>query len=120
MKPYNSATLLWAMRVASPVGTSVSITERGSPPLVWTRADGYKFCSAPSQLQAYEGAVIREKLTEIRRFITGGVAPHPDLQPKGRWIKHLITQLNSVESTLDVIADYSETWPTNCARLRAS
>ncbi|WP_408648945.1 hypothetical protein [Streptomyces poriticola] len=62
--------------------------------------------SSPVELQAYEVAVIREKRTEIRRFITGVVAPHAVLQPKGRWIKHLNTQLSSVESTLDVIADY--------------
>lgn len=66
--------------------------------------DGYKFCSDPAELQAYEVAIIREKLTEIRRFITGVVAPHTALQPKGRWIKHLNTQLSSVESTLDVSA----------------
>ncbi|MEU9117793.1 RacP protein [Streptomyces sp. NPDC048483] len=82
------------------------IAEQGWPPLIWTRADGYKFCSDPAELQAYEVAVIREKLTEIRRFITGVVAPHAALQSKGRWIRHLNTQLNSVESTLDVIADY--------------
>ncbi|MFF2411490.1 hypothetical protein [Streptomyces sp. NPDC058092] len=40
--------------------------------------------------------------------ITGTVAPHAALQPKGRWIKHLNTQLNSVESTLDVIADFTD------------
>ncbi|MFD7499355.1 RacP protein [Streptomyces sp. NPDC059832] len=82
------------------------IAEHDWPPLIWTRTDGYKFCSDPAELQAYEVAVIREKLTEIRRFITGVVAPHAALQPKGRWIKHLNTQLSSVESTLDVIADY--------------
>lgn len=54
-------------------------------------------------------AVIREKLTEIRRFNTGVVAPHTALQPRGRWIKHLNTQLSSVESTLDVIAEYIDT-----------
>ncbi|PWK71289.1 hypothetical protein BCL76_104395 [Streptomyces sp. CG 926] len=85
-----------------------TITEHGWPPLIWTRADGYKFCSDAAELQAYEVSVIREKLTEIRRFITGVVAPHAALQPKGRWIKHLNTQLSSVESTLDVIADYME------------
>ncbi|MFF0220280.1 RacP protein [Streptomyces vinaceus] len=83
-----------------------TIAERGWPPLIWTRPDGYRFCSDPHELQAYEVAVIREKLTEIRRFITSVVAPHTVLQPKGRWIRHLHTQLNSVESTLDVIADY--------------
>ncbi|MFF7251579.1 RacP protein [Embleya sp. NPDC008237] len=83
-----------------------TIAERGWPPLIWTRSDGYRFCTDPVELQAYEVAVIREKLTEIRRFVTGVVAPHAALQPKGRWIRHLNTQLNSVESTLDVIADY--------------
>lgn len=85
------------------------IAEHGWPPLIWTRKDGYQFCTEPAELQAYEVAVIREKLTEIRRFITGVVAPHAALQPRGRWIKHLNTQLNSVESTLDVIADYIDT-----------
>ncbi|MEE1751232.1 RacP protein [Streptomyces sp. SP18CS02] len=85
-----------------------TITERGWPPLIWTRKDGYKFCADPAELQAYEVAVIRGKLTEIRRFITATVAPHAALQPKGRWIKHLNTQLNSVESTLDVIADFTD------------
>ncbi|MDQ0791531.1 hypothetical protein QFZ58_000019 [Streptomyces sp. B1I3] len=84
-----------------------TITERGWPPLIWTRPDGCKFCADPAELQADEVAVIRGKLTEIRRFITGTVAPHAVLQPKGRWIKHLNTQLNSVESTLDVIADFT-------------
>jgi len=60
------------------------ITERGWPPLIWTLKDGYQFCADPDQLQAYEVAVIRGKLTEIRRFITGTVAPHAVLQPKGR------------------------------------
>ncbi|GAA3502704.1 hypothetical protein GCM10019016_098130 [Streptomyces prasinosporus] len=36
-----------------------TITERGWPPLIWTRPDGYKFCADPDQLQAYEVAVIR-------------------------------------------------------------
>ncbi|WP_079070680.1 hypothetical protein [Streptomyces sp. IMTB 1903] len=70
----------------------------------------------PTRRQRLEGALVptriaqgrntREKPTEIRRFITGVVAPHAVLQPKGRWIKHLNTQLSSVESTLDVISDY--------------
>ncbi|MFH8562156.1 RacP protein [Streptomyces sp. NPDC017988] len=85
-----------------------TITERGWPPLIWTRKDGYKFCADPAELQAYEVAVIRGKLTEIRRFITGTVAPHAALQPKGRWIKRLDTQLSSVESTLDVTADFTD------------
>ncbi|MEU8927336.1 RacP protein [Kitasatospora sp. NPDC048545] len=82
------------------------IAEQGLPPLIWTRTDGYRFCSDPPELEAYELAVVREKVTEIRRFVTGVVAPHAALQPKGRWIKHLNTQLLSVESTLEVIAEF--------------
>ncbi|WNI20018.1 RacP protein [Actinacidiphila sp. ITFR-21] len=85
-----------------------TIAERGWPPLIWTMKDGYQFTADSAALQSYEIAVIRGKLTEIRRFITGTVAPHAALQPKGRWIKHLNTQLNSVESTLDVIADFTD------------
>ncbi len=84
------------------------ITEREWPPLIWTRADGYRFCTDPLELQAYEVAVIREKFTEIRRFITAVVAPHAVLQPKGRWIKHLNNQLKSVESTLELISDFTD------------
>ncbi|WP_406729043.1 hypothetical protein WJ438_36925 [Streptomyces sp. GD-15H] len=54
--------------------------------------DRYKFCSDPGELQAYEVAVIREKLTGIHRFIAGVVVPHAALQPKDRWIKHLNTR----------------------------
>ncbi|MFE2038786.1 RacP protein [Streptomyces scopuliridis] len=64
-----------------------TITERGWPPLIRTRPDGCTFCADPAELHAYEGAVIRGKLTEIRRFITGTVAPHAALQPKGRSLR---------------------------------
>lgn len=80
------------------------IAERGWPPLIWTRSEGYQFCSDPVQLQAYELAVIREKLTEIRRLITGTIAPHAALDPKSKWVRHLTAQVNSVESTLELIA----------------
>ncbi|WP_231976204.1 tyrosine-type recombinase/integrase [Streptomyces sp. 3214.6] len=85
------------------------IAERGWPPLIWTKKDGYRFCTDTAELQAYELSIVREKLTEIRRFITAVVGPHAALQPKGRWIKHLNTQLGSVESTLDIIAEYINT-----------
>jgi hypothetical protein len=48
--------------------------------------------------------VIREKLTEIRRLITGTVTPHAALTPADKWVRHMVAQLNSVESTLDLIA----------------
>ena len=85
------------------------IAERGWPPLIWTKRDGYRFCTDTTELQAYELSIVREKLTEIRRFITAVVGPHAALQPKGRWIKHLNTQLGSVESTLDILAEYIDT-----------
>lgn len=79
-------------------GFGGSITERGWPPLTWTRPDGYKFCADSEQLQTYEVAVIRGKLTEIRRFITGTVAPHAALHPKGRWIRPAERPPDSFES----------------------
>ncbi len=48
--------------------------------------------------------MISEKLTECRRFITGTVAPHAAAHPGDKWVRHIIAQLNSVESTLDLIA----------------
>lgn len=49
--------------------------------------------------------MIREKLTEIRRLITGTVTPpHAALAPEDKWVRHMVAQLNSVESTLDLIA----------------
>ncbi|MEU9168045.1 RacP protein [Streptomyces sp. NPDC048420] len=78
--------------------------ERGWPPLTWNRAAGYQLGAERPVLEAYERAVIREKLTEFRRFITGTVAPHAAAHPNDKWVKHIVAQLNSIESTLDLIA----------------
>jgi len=78
--------------------------ERGWPPLTWTRATGYQLGADRAVLEAYERAVVREKLTEFRRFITGTVAPHAAAHPNDKWVKHIVAQLNSIESTLDLIA----------------
>ncbi|MEU6527324.1 RacP protein [Streptomyces sp. NPDC046924] len=78
--------------------------EKGRPPLTWNRATGYQLGAEPAVLEAYERAVIREKLTEFRRFITGTVAPHAAAHPGDKWIKHIVAQLNFIESTLDLIA----------------
>ncbi len=80
------------------------IAERGWPPLIWTRADGYRFAAGQADLEAYERTVIREKLTEIRRLISGTVSPHAALHPRDKWVRHIVAQLTSVESTLDLIA----------------
>ncbi|MFE3270340.1 RacP protein [Streptomyces sp. NPDC059215] len=80
------------------------IAQKGWPPLVYTRADGYQFTADGDVLQAYEVGVIREKLTEIRRLITGTVTLHAALAPEDKWVRHMVAQLNSVESTLDLIA----------------
>ncbi|GLF95197.1 DUF6192 family protein [Streptomyces yaizuensis] len=58
----------------------------------------------PDLLRAYELAVVRQRLTEIRRLMTSTVLPHAALDPDDRWIRHVVAQLNSVESTLDLIA----------------
>ena len=48
--------------------------------------------------------MLAEKLTEFRRFITGTVAPHAAAHPGDKWVRHIVAQLNSIESTLDLIA----------------
>ncbi|QTI87308.1 RacP protein [Streptomyces sp. AgN23] len=72
---------------------------KGWPPLIWTRTDGYQLGAERAALEAYERAVVAEKLTEFRRFITGTVA-----HPGDKWVRHIVAQLNSIESTLDLIA----------------
>lgn len=79
------------------------IAENGWPPLIWTRADGYQLGAERAALQAYERAVLIEKLTEFRRFITGTVAPHAAAHPGDKWVRHIVAQLNSIESTLDLV-----------------
>jgi hypothetical protein len=79
------------------------IAENGWPPLIWTRADGYLLGAEPAAVQAYERAVLTGKLTEFRRFLTGTVAPHATAHPGDKWVKHIIAQLNSIESTLDLV-----------------
>lgn len=79
------------------------IAENGWPPLIWTRADGYQLGAERAALEAYERAVLIEKLTEFRRFITGTVAPHAAAHPGDKWVRHIVAQLNSIESTLDLV-----------------
>ncbi|WP_448333743.1 RacP protein [Streptomyces sp. DSM 41534] len=79
------------------------IADNGWPPLIWTRADGYQLGAERAALEAYERAVLTEKLTEFRRFLTGTVAPHAAAHPGDKWVKHIIAQLNSIESTLDLV-----------------
>ncbi|MER8073489.1 RacP protein [Streptomyces sp. NPDC094034] len=79
------------------------IAENGWPPLIWTRADGYLLGAEPAALQAYERAVLTGKLTEFRRFLTGPVAPHAAAHPGDKWVRHIIAQVNSIESTLDLV-----------------
>lgn len=71
--------------------------------MIWTRADGYQLGAEPAVLQVYERAVLTGKLTEFRRFLTGTVAPHAAAHPGDKWVKHIIAQLNSIESTLDLV-----------------
>ncbi|MFF3821809.1 hypothetical protein ACFYYD_35495 [Streptomyces bluensis] len=76
---------------------------RAWPQLTWSRQAGYQLGAERPVLEAYERAVVREKLTEFRRFITGTVAPHAAAHPGDKWVKHIVAQLNSIESTLDLI-----------------
>ncbi|WP_411137939.1 RacP protein [Streptomyces sp. C10] len=63
---------------------------KGWPPLTWTGADGYQLGAEQAALEAYERQVIREKLTEFRRFITGSVAPHAAALPGDKWVRHIV------------------------------
>ncbi|MFF3350962.1 RacP protein [Streptomyces sp. NPDC002779] len=79
------------------------IAENGWPPLSWTRADGYQLGALKDVLEKYERSVISEKLTEFRRFLTATVLPHEQAHPGDKWIKYLVAQVNSIESTLDLM-----------------
>lgn len=87
-----------------PASSFAGAASKGWPPLIWTRQDGYQLGAERAALEAYERAVVREKLTGFRRFITGTVAPHAAAHPKDKWVRHIVAQLNSIESTLDLIA----------------
>lgn len=50
--------------------------EKGWPPLAWSREAGYLLGAGRDVLETYERAVVGEKLTEFRRFITGTRRPH--------------------------------------------
>lgn len=60
--------------------------------------------SSPVDLETYETARVHVLLTEVRRLITGTIAPHAALDLEDKRIRHIVAQLNSVESTLDLIA----------------
>ncbi|MFE3640298.1 RacP protein [Streptomyces sp. NPDC059169] len=99
------ATDLSAKQVRSGIGAlKDEAASRGWPPLTWTREVGYQLGADRAALEAYERAVVSQKLNEFRRFITGTVAPHAAAHPNDKWVKHIVAQLNSIESTLDLIA----------------
>ncbi|MFE9538151.1 hypothetical protein [Streptomyces sp. NPDC006691] len=72
--------------------------------MIYSRADGYQFTADPNELETYETARVHVLLTEVRRLITGTIAPHAALDPGDKRIRRIVAQLNSVESTLDLIA----------------
>ncbi|SOE06480.1 RacP protein [Streptomyces sp. Ag109_G2-15] len=77
--------------------------EKGWPPIVWLLDGGYRFSGDPDLLRTYEIGEIHEHLVEIRRLMTGTVAPHATLHPADKWVAYLVTQLAAVESTLDLL-----------------
>ncbi|WP_320775957.1 RacP protein [Streptomyces sp. CRN 30] len=81
------------------------ISERGRPPLIYTRHDGYQFTADPANLEVYETARVRVRvlLTEVRRLVTGTIAPHTVLAADDKRVRHIAVQLTAVESTLDLI-----------------
>lgn len=47
---------------------------------------------------------VRVRLKEVRRFITSTLAPHAQLAPDDNRVRFIVTQINAVEATLDLIA----------------
>ncbi|MFF7903709.1 RacP protein [Streptomyces sp. NPDC007920] len=79
------------------------IAEKGWPPLIWTREDGYQLGAERAALEKYERGVVKECLTVMRRFASATVGPHAAAHPGDKWARYLVAQLNSIESTLDLI-----------------
>jgi len=79
--------------------------ERGWPPILWNRAKGYRFSADADELEAWERAWAGVKTIQIRRMVTGTLAPHAKLFPKSRWVKYMLAQMTAVESALDMIAN---------------
>jgi hypothetical protein len=77
--------------------------ERGWPPLLYTRETGYHFSASEVELEAWELAWISGQLTQLRRMVTGTLAPHVALFPKSRWGGNLLLQLRAMESNLDLV-----------------
>lgn len=99
------ASALSAHQVRSGLGAlKDEAASKGWPPLIWNRADGYQLGAERAALEAYERQTVGEKLTQVRRFITGTVAPHAAAHPNDKWVRHIVAQLNSIEPTLDLIA----------------
>ena len=59
--------------------------------------------------EPYKRAVVSEKLTEFGQFITGTAARHAAAHPATSG-QHIVAQLNSIASTLDLIASASCDW----------
>ncbi|WP_274564902.1 hypothetical protein [Streptomyces spiramyceticus] len=50
--------------------------ERGWPPLIWTRADGYHFCASEEELEEWERIWTGRSSPPSGGMITGTLAPH--------------------------------------------
>ncbi|MGW1278870.1 RacP protein [Streptomyces tsukubensis] len=82
-----------------------TVTELGLPPLIYSRREGwYVFTIDPDELEVFEVGRIRELLTEARRLMTATVSPHAAAAPDDKRVRYIVTQLNAVEATLDLIA----------------
>lgn len=75
----------------------------GWPPLIWTWMDGYHFAGDEDELERWERSRLRGRLGEVRRLITGVITPHLAMFPRSRWAQYTLTQLNAIESNLDLL-----------------
>ncbi|MEV4924342.1 hypothetical protein [Streptomyces roseoverticillatus] len=72
----------------------------------WLYRGLHKHLTAPCEpevLRKYEIGEIHEHLVEIRRLMTGTVAPYAALHLADQWIAYLVTQFAAVEANLDLL-----------------
>lgn len=74
-------------------------------PLIWDSREGYWFSENPADWALYEYRQFTNYLQAIRRFMSGCVQPHAELQPEDLWVRHILKQLDAAESAFELLVD---------------